>query len=183
MPPLSISATPASAQAFFAKPYFAVVGASTNQAKFGYKSNRLPLSPVRVSFLLLTWWPVFAWYTRHGLPVTPINLTAPSIAVDGTDHATLSNISALPHPRDTALSVVTAPDKTLQILKDAQKLGISSVWLQPETWDDAVVEFATAKGNFADVVAGGGGHGHGGWCVLVDGDWVLNENKKENGKL
>jgi hypothetical protein len=37
--PLSISSTEASARAFFAKPYFAVVGASTNQAKFGYKSK------------------------------------------------------------------------------------------------------------------------------------------------
>ena len=57
------------------------------------------------------------------------------------------------------------------------------MWLQPDTYDDAVVKFATDKGNFAHVVAGGGGDGHDGWCVLVDGEWVLEENKKEKGKL
>ncbi len=31
--------TEATARAFFANPYFAVVGASANQAKFGYKSG------------------------------------------------------------------------------------------------------------------------------------------------
>ena len=47
--PLSISSTEASARAFFAKPYFAVVGASTNQAKFGYKSGWLSLSLMTTS--------------------------------------------------------------------------------------------------------------------------------------
>lgn len=37
--PLAISSTEAGARAFFSKPLFAVVGASTNQAKFGYKST------------------------------------------------------------------------------------------------------------------------------------------------
>ncbi|CAK7211891.1 hypothetical protein SEUCBS140593_001319 [Sporothrix eucalyptigena] len=157
--PLSISSTEAGARAFFAKPYFAVVGASTNQAKFGYK--------------------IFAWYTYHDLPATPINPASPAITVDGTAHATLPSISALPHPRDTGLSVITPPAVTLQVLQEAKKIGISSVWLQPGTWDDAVVEYATAADNFVDVVAGEGGRGHDGWCVLVDGERAL----KANGKL
>ncbi|CAK7225971.1 hypothetical protein SCUCBS95973_006045 [Sporothrix curviconia] len=157
--PLSISSTEASARAFFAKPYFAVVGASTNQAKFGYK--------------------IFAWYAYHDLPATPINPGSPAITVDGTAHTTLASITALPHPQETALSVITPPAVTLTVLEEAAKIGIPSVWLQPGTWDDAVVEFATAKGNFADVVAGEGGRGHDGWCVLVDGERAL----KANGKL
>ncbi|CAK7203173.1 hypothetical protein SEUCBS139899_005904 [Sporothrix eucalyptigena] len=146
--PLSISSTEAGARAFFAKPYFAVVGASTNQAKFGYKT-------------------------------TPINPASPAITVDGTAHATLPSISALPHPCDTGLSVITPPAVTLQVLQEAKKIGISSVWLQPGTWDDAVVEYATAADNFVDVVAGEGGRGHDGWCVLVDGERAL----KAIGKL
>ncbi|ERS97540.1 uncharacterized protein SPSK_03661 [Sporothrix schenckii 1099-18] len=157
--PLPISATEANARAFFAKPYFAVVGASTNQAKFGYK--------------------IFAWYARHDLPATPINPTAPSISVDRIAHATLPNISALPHPHETGLSVITPPPVTLQVLQDAQKLGIGAVWLQPGTWDDDVVKYATTKGHFTDVVAGEGGRGDEGWCVLVDGERAL----KANGKL
>ncbi|CAK7214598.1 hypothetical protein SBRCBS47491_002200 [Sporothrix bragantina] len=157
--PLSISSTEASARAFFAKPFFAVVGASTNQAKFGYK--------------------IFAWYAHHDLPATPINPGSPAITVDGTAHATLANISALPAPRETAMSVITPPAVTLKVLEEAKKIGISSVWLQPGTWDDAVVEFAKAPNNFTDVVAGEGGRGHDGWCVLVDGERAL----KANGKL
>ncbi|CAK7264305.1 hypothetical protein SEPCBS119000_000920 [Sporothrix epigloea] len=157
--PISISSTEAKACAFFAKPYFAVVGASTNQAKFGYK--------------------IFAWYIYRNLPATPINPSSSHISVDGTAYATLASITALPHPRDTALSVITPPSVTLKILEEAKKIGISSVWLQPGTWDDAVVEFATAKDNFTDVVAGLGGRGHDGWCVLVDGERAL----KANGKL
>ncbi|CAK7564556.1 MAG: hypothetical protein SEPTF4163_002450 [Sporothrix epigloea] len=115
----------------------------------------------------------------HGLPATPINPSSSAITVDGTAHATLANIAALPHPQDTALSVITPPNVTLKVLEEAKKIGITSVWLQPGTWDDAVVEFATTASNFTDVVAGAGGRGHDGWCVLVDGERAL----KANGKL
>lgn len=74
---------------------------------------------------------------------------------------------------------MTPPAVTLQVLKEAQKLGIGSVWLQPHTWDDAVVEYATAPDHFTNVVAGSGGRGPEGWCVLVDGERAL----KANGKL
>ena len=41
------------------------------------------------------------------------------------------------------------------------------MWLQPGTFDDAVLEFA--RGNFEAAVGGDGGRGSEGWCVLVDG--------------
>jgi len=52
-------------------------------------------------------------------------------------------------------------------LEEAKKLGIKAVWLQPGTFDDAVLEFA--RGNFEAAVGGDGGRGSEGWCVLVDG--------------
>ena len=51
-------------------------------------------------------------------------------------------------------------------------MGIPAVWLQPGTFDDAVLDFA--RGRFEAVVAGDGGLGGEGWCVLVDGDEGLD---------
>ncbi|EPE06522.1 hypothetical protein F503_02650 [Ophiostoma piceae UAMH 11346] len=150
--------TEATARAFFAKPYFAVVGASANKAKFGYK--------------------IFAWYAYRNLPATPVNPGTAAIAVDGTDHKTIPNLGALPSPRETALSVITPPAVTIEVLREARKLGISAVWLQPGTFDNAVLTFARGPDGFESVVAGDGGRGSEGWCVLVDGDRALQANGK-----
>ncbi|KAM7197288.1 acetate--CoA ligase II subunit alpha [Rhypophila sp. PSN 637] len=143
-----MAATDATMRTFFTSPNFAVVGASTNPDKWGYK--------------------VFKWYVTRKMPVTPINPTASTIKVNNKDLPTLPSISALENPKETALSIITAPPITLKTLKEAKELGIPSVWLQPGTFDDEVLSFA--KDNFQAVVAGDGGHGHEGWCVLVDGD-------------
>lgn len=50
------------------------------------------------------------------------------------------------------------------------------MWLQPGTFDDDVLAFA--RDNFKAVVAGEGGHGGEGWCVLVDGDRGLQSLEK-----
>lgn len=42
------------------------------------------------------------------------------------------------------------------------------MWLQPGTYDDEVLEFA--RSNFKAAIAGDGGRGSEGWCVLVDGE-------------
>ncbi|OAA66869.1 succinyl CoA synthetase-like protein [Niveomyces insectorum RCEF 264] len=159
--------TEAAARAFFAKPSFAVVGASNDPAKFGHK--------------------IFAWYTAHNLPVTPINPSAAAIAVGGRDFPTVPQIGALPSPAQTAVSFVTPPPVTLETLRKAQGLGIEAVWLQPGTFDAAVLAYlnggsSSAGGQqkpFPTVVAGAGGRGSEGWCVLVDGERAL----KANGKL
>lgn len=65
------------------------------------------------------------------------------------------------------------------MLKEARELGIPAVWLQPGTFDDAVLKYANEEGRFKAVVAGDGGRGDEGWCVLVDGDRAL----KAAGKL
>lgn len=147
--------TEATARAFFSCASFAVVGASSNPAKYGHK--------------------VFAWYTAHSLPVTPINPGSPSITVSGKDFPTIASLSALPEPKKTGVSIITPPAATLKVLKEAKELGIPALWMQPGSFDDAVIEFARADGNFDAVVAGDGGRGSEGWCVLVDGERAMKD--------
>ncbi|KAI2470978.1 NAD(P)-binding protein [Annulohypoxylon bovei var. microspora] len=168
-------------KAFFNSPQFAVVGASTNPAKFGHK--------------------VFTWYHAHSLPVTPINPASASIETAFGVHATVKSLADLPDPEHTSLSVITPAPVTLNVLKEAKKLGIPAVWLQPGTWDEAVIAFARgsspsdsgedddvdddeadAAGYRGAVVAGDGGSGHGGWCVLVDGERGLRAAGKLKGR-
>ncbi|KAI1491574.1 CoA binding domain-containing protein [Biscogniauxia mediterranea] len=150
--------TEASVRAFFSSPQFAVVGASSNPAKFGHK--------------------VLSWYASHSLPVTPINPTTPSITPSSSSTAlpTLPSLSALPDPAHTSVSIITPPAATLEVLREARRLGVPAVWLQPGTWDDEVLLYARGQGGYGgEVVAGDGGQGHSGWCVLVDGEKGLRE--------
>ncbi|KAG9259161.1 CoA binding domain-containing protein [Emericellopsis atlantica] len=152
-------ASEATARKFFTASAFAVVGASSNTAKFGHK--------------------VFAWYLAYNLPVTPINPSAGHVTVQGKDYPAVPNLTALPNPKETAVSIITHPAITIDVLKEANRVGVPSIWLQPGTWDDAVLAFANEKGNFENVVYGDGGRGGEGWCVLVDGERVA----KAAGKL
>jgi predicted CoA-binding protein len=112
---------------------------------------------------------VFKWYTTRNLSVTPINPGAKAIEVDGVSHPTVTSLAELPAPQeDTGVSIITPPSVTLKTLEQAKALGVQAVFLQPGTFDDAVLEFAHE--NFKTVLAGDGGHGSEGWCVLVDGD-------------
>ncbi|OIW28247.1 NAD(P)-binding protein [Coniochaeta ligniaria NRRL 30616] len=152
--------TEATVRTFFSSPNFAVVGASSNPAKYGHK--------------------VFAWYTAHSLPATPINPTTPEISVSGAAHKTVPSLSALPHPKQTSVSIITPPKATLSVLREAKELGIPAVWMQPGSFDDEVLAFArSAEAGFKGVVAGDGGRGSEGWCILVDGERGL----KAAGKL
>ncbi len=111
---------------------------------------------------------VFKWYVTHNLPVTPINPGAPGIAVDGEDHPTVASLSELQGPEETAVSIITPPAVTQKTLETAKGLGIQSVFLQPGTFNDDILAFA--RENFKTVVAGEGGQGSQGWCVLADGE-------------
>lgn len=116
---------------------------------------------------------VLAWYHQHSLPVTPINPRASSISLPSTSYSTVPSPSALPAPTQTSLSVVTPPAVTRQVLEDAHAAGVPAVWLQPGAFDDAVLDYA--RKNFEAVVAGDGGRGSEGWCVLVDGEEGLEK--------
>ncbi|CAG8073931.1 unnamed protein product [Penicillium salamii] len=138
----------AAVKRFFSSPRFAVAGASNDAHKFGYK--------------------ILAWYHQHSLPVTPLNPRAAQITLPSRAYDTVPSPAALPSPKQTSLSVVTPPAVTLQVLQEAHSVGIPAVWLQPGTFDDAVLDFAHS--HFEAVIAGDGGQGGEGWCVLVDGD-------------
>ncbi|OKL57361.1 hypothetical protein UA08_07437 [Talaromyces atroroseus] len=139
---------PAAVTRFFQSPQFAVAGASNNPNKFGYK--------------------ILAWYHQHSLPVTPINPREQSIQLPSRAYSVASSPEALPQPTETSLSIVTPPNATLELLKEAREKGISAVWFQPGTYNDEVLKFA--RSNFSTVIGGPGGNGSEGWCVLVDGE-------------
>ena len=111
--------------------------------------------------------------------MTPINPTSATITASGQEHAAVPNLAALPNPKETSVSIITPPPATRKVLEEARALGIPAVWLQPGTFDDDVIRFARDEANFAAVVAGEGGRGGEGWCVLVDGERAL----KGAGKL
>jgi hypothetical protein len=58
----------------------------------------------------------------------------------------------------------------MKVLEEAKSLGICSIWLQPGTFDDAILK--AAKKDFKNAVGGteDGTVGGEGWCVLVDGE-------------
>ena len=111
--------------------------------------------------------------------MTPINPGSTSITALNKEHPTLPNLASLPRPRETSVSIITPPAATIEVLQEAKRLGVPAVWLQPGTFDDAVMRFARENGAFEAVVAGDGGRGGEGWCVLVDGERAL----KGAGKL
>jgi predicted CoA-binding protein len=138
---------------FFSSTRFAVVGASSDTSKYGHK--------------------VFVWYLTHSLPVTPINARASEVVVKTKSYPTVSSPSKLENPSQTALSIITPPNITLSVLKEAKEAGISAVWLQPGAFNDEVLafakkEFQTTIADFeSDSISTNGGEG---WCVLVDGE-------------
>ncbi len=143
----------AAARRFFASPYFAVTGASQDQNKFGYR--------------------ILSWYHQRSLQVTPINPGRPKISLPSHTYDTVSSVSSLPHPEQTALSFVTPPSITRAILKEAKNVGVKAVWFQPGSFEDEDLEYAkkhfeSAVGGFEDGTVGGEG-----WCVLVDGEDAL----------
>ncbi|KAH8899748.1 NAD(P)-binding protein [Thozetella sp. PMI_491] len=151
-----MAATDATLRAFFQSSRYAVVGASSNTQKFGHK--------------------VFAWYLNHDLPVTPVNPASPSIDVAKQSYPAIKSLSALDNPKETGVSIITPPPVTLKTLEEAKSLGISSIWLQPGTFDDDVLKFA--HDSFKVVLAGDGGWGSEGWCILVDGERGLRSAGK-----
>ena len=75
------------------------------------------------------------------------------------------------------MSIITPPYVTIKVLEEAKKIGIPAVWLQPGTFDDEVLKFASEE--FKAAIAGDGGMGSEGWCVLVDGQKAAKAAGKE----
>jgi predicted CoA-binding protein len=123
--------------AFLSASSFAVVGASTNREKFGNK--------------------VLRCYIQHGKSITPIN--PKERMIEGI--AALANLSSLPNPTNTAVSVVTPPIVTVDILEEAARLGIKHIWLQPGCESPEVMAAAARFGLLPTLISGGP-------CVLVE---------------
>jgi predicted CoA-binding protein len=120
-------------QAFLASTSFAVVGASTDRSKYGNK--------------------VLRCYQQHGRKVHPVNPKAPE--VEGL--RAYPSLGALPEPVQ-AISVITPPAATEQVVREAHAAGVKHVWMQPGAESDEAIRTAEALG--MNVIAGGP-------CLLV----------------
>ena len=118
---------------FLAGETFAVVGASTDRRKYGNK--------------------VLRCYQQHSLNVVPVNPRATT--VEGLKAvSSLKNMPIPPH----AVSIITQPDVTEQVVKEVLELGIPHVWMQPGAESEAAVS-ACRKAGISVI--------HGGPCLLV----------------
>ena len=120
-------------EAFLGSGPFAVVGASAARAKYGNK--------------------VLRCYLQHGREVYPVNPRAPE--VEGLK--AYPSLAALPRPVP-AISVITPPATTAQVVRDAHAAGVRHVWMQPGAESEEAVAAAEALG--MNVIAGGP-------CLLV----------------
>lgn len=115
-------------QQFLAQRRFAVVGASTDRAKYGNK--------------------VLRCYQQHGKDAVPVN---PKDAIVEGRRA-YASLAAIPQKPD-AVSIITPPKVTEAVVEEAGKLGVKHVWMQPGAESDAAVAKARALG--MNVIAGG----------------------------
>ena len=120
-------------QSFLASGPYAVVGASVDRSKYGNK--------------------VLRCYQQHGREVYPINARAEE--VEGLK--AYPSLAALPVPVK-AISVITPPAITEQVVRDAAAAGVTHIWMQPGAESDEAIRLAEAAG--MAVIAGGP-------CLLV----------------
>jgi uncharacterized protein len=118
---------------FLASGPFAVVGASTDRSKYGNK--------------------VLRCYQQHQKEVYPVNPKAPE--VEG--QKAYASLSALP-VKVKAVSVITPPAATEQVVREAAAVGVEHIWMQPGAESDEAIRVAKSLG--LSVIAGGP-------CVLV----------------
>ena len=99
----------------------AIIGASSNRAKYGNKALRA--------------------YERQGYRVIPINPN--EVEVEG--HRTFGSVLDVPEPIDMA-TVYVPPAIGVRVLEDIAKKGIQEVWLNPGADEPDVVARARELG-------------------------------------
>ena len=119
--------------AFLGGQRFAVVGASRDRRKYGNKVVRV--------------------YLQNHREVYPVNPHADQI--EGLQ--SYAGLSSLPQPVD-AVSIITPPPVTEQIVLDAIEAGIGHLWMQPGAESSKAVQLAKDAG--INVI-------HDGPCILV----------------
>ena len=113
---------------FMAQGPYAVVGASTDRAKFGNKVLRA--------------------YKSKGFTVYPVNPTAAEI--EGLK--AFPSLGALPEtPR--GVSIITPPSVTERVVTEAADAGARFVWMQPGAESPEAIRLARARG--LEVIADG----------------------------
>jgi predicted CoA-binding protein len=99
----------------------AIIGASSNRAKFGNKALRA--------------------FAKQGYTVIPINPTETEIE----GHRAYASVMDVPGPIDMATIYVPGPIG-VRVMDDLAKKGIPEVWLNPGADDRQVVDRARALG-------------------------------------
>lgn len=112
----------------------AVVGASRHKEKFGYK--------------------IFHSLKNSGFKIYPVNPEADEI----DNEKCYDSISDLPEKPDVVVTIVP-PTTTEKIVKEAKKLGVKKVWMQPGSESDNAIEYCEKNG--ISVAAK--------MCMVVDG--------------
>lgn len=108
-------------EAFFHSAPFAVVGASADRTKFGYK--------------------VLAALLCYGFRAYPVNPRGGDIL----GQPAAPNLAALPEPV-RALSIITPPAVTERVVQEAIRCGVQHVWMQPGAESDTAIRLATEAG-------------------------------------
>lgn len=103
------------------KKVWAVVGATPDSEKFGYK--------------------IYNKLKNHGYTVYGINPKYESIEGDNL----YKSLEDLPEKPD-CINMVVNPKVTMNTLNEIEKLGIEYVWFQPGTFDEDVIDTAEDKG-------------------------------------
>ncbi len=118
---------------FFQSQAYAVVGVSAKRDKFGYK--------------------VFTCYRQHHYETIPVHPTLQEL--DGV--ACVPSVTELPDSV-ISISVITPPQVTEKVVRQAAERGIRNIWMQPGAASDDAVAFCRSQG--INVIADG-------TCLLV----------------
>ena len=111
---------------FFEPRSIAVVGASNNSTKYGYK--------------------VFMDLKNNGYDVYPVNLKEKKIK----DYDCYSSLKTLPIKPDVVITIV--PSRiTKEIVKQASELNINKIWMQPGSESNKAISYC--KKNNMDVIS------------------------------
>ena len=106
---------------FLAQKVFAVVGASSNEEKYGNI--------------------IFKNLVKRGYKVYPVN---PRLDIlDGIK--AYPSLAAIPEKVDV-VDVVVPPKMTEEVVKECKKLGLTRVWLQPGAESDEAVKYCKDNG-------------------------------------
>lgn len=102
------------------KNVWAVVGASENKDKYGYK--------------------IYKKLKARGYKVYPINPNYETVDGDKC----YKNLSEMPE-KPEVIDMVVAPKHGMKTIEEASELGIKNIWLQPSTYNDELMSLIEEK--------------------------------------